>query len=238
MNAMVAGQVDDMCDQIVNAVHQVTGGTIKAYAVATPERNPSLPDVPTTKEAGLPECQAQAWNAIFAPKGTSPEIVANLTAAADKALDDETVKKRLLELGSVIPAPADRTPQALGKLVAFDLAVSRSRFAEFRERALCLVNEMIPSARVCDFGHLGDGGVHLNVVVPIDAEPASIERLRDAIYDLTVSRFDGSYSAEHGVGPYNAAYYDRFTNPLTRKLARVLKGFLDPDERLGNTHLA
>jgi tripartite-type tricarboxylate transporter receptor subunit TctC len=117
MNALVAGQVDYMCDQIVNAVPQVTGGTIKAYAVATPERNPSLPDVPTTKEAGLPEFQAQAWNAIFAPKGTSPEIIAKLNAAAAKALDDETVKKRLLELGSVIPAPADRTPQALGKLV-------------------------------------------------------------------------------------------------------------------------
>ena len=122
MNALVAGQVDYMCDQIVNAVPQINAGTIKAYAVATPERNPSLPNVPTTKEAGLPEFQAQAWNAIFAPKGTSPEIVAKLNASAAKALDDETVKKRLLELGSVIPAPADRTPQALGTLVKNEIA--------------------------------------------------------------------------------------------------------------------
>jgi len=122
MNALVAGQVDYMCDQIVNAVPQITGGTIKAYAIATPERNPSLPDVPTTKEAGLPEFQAQAWNAIFAPKGTPKEIVEKLNAAAVKALDDETVKKRLLELGSVIPAPADRTPEALGKLVNSEIA--------------------------------------------------------------------------------------------------------------------
>jgi tripartite-type tricarboxylate transporter receptor subunit TctC len=111
-----------MCDQIVNAVPQINAGTIKAYAVATPERNASLPNVPTTKEAGLPEFQAQAWNAIFAPKGTSPEIVAKLNASAAKALDDETVKKRLLELGSVIPAPADRTPQALGTLVKNEIA--------------------------------------------------------------------------------------------------------------------
>ncbi|HEY0850274.1 MAG TPA: tripartite tricarboxylate transporter substrate binding protein BugD [Bradyrhizobium sp.] len=122
MNALVAGQVDYMCDQIVNAVPQINAGTIKAYAVATPERNASLPNVPTTKEAGLPEFQAQAWNAIFAPKGTSPEIVAKLNASAAKALDDETVKKRLLELGSVIPAPADRTPQALGTLVKNEIA--------------------------------------------------------------------------------------------------------------------
>ncbi|MDH2382471.1 tripartite tricarboxylate transporter substrate-binding protein [Bradyrhizobium sp. CER78] len=122
MNALVAGQVDYMCDQIVNAVPQIKAGTIKAYAVATPERNPSLPDVPTTTEAGLPAFQAQAWNAIFAPKGTSPAIIATLNAAAIKALDDDNVRKRLLELGSVIPAPANRTPEALAMLVKNEIA--------------------------------------------------------------------------------------------------------------------
>src|SRR6478672_4898387 len=122
MNALVAGQVDYMCDQIVNAVPQVNGGTIKAYAVATPERNPSLPNVPTTTEAGLPAFQAQAWNAIFAPKGTPAEVVAKLNEAVLKALDDEGVRKRLLDLGSVIPGPADRTPAALGTLVKNEIA--------------------------------------------------------------------------------------------------------------------
>jgi tripartite-type tricarboxylate transporter receptor subunit TctC len=122
MNALVGGQVDYMCDQIVNAVPQINGGTIKAYAVATPERNPSLPNVPTTKEAGLPAFQAQAWNAIFAPKGTPAAVVAKLNEAVVKALDDEGVRKRLLELGSVIPAPADRTPAALGTLVKSEIA--------------------------------------------------------------------------------------------------------------------
>ncbi|UVO31261.1 tripartite tricarboxylate transporter substrate-binding protein [Bradyrhizobium arachidis] len=122
MNALVGGQVDYMCDQIVNAVPQINAGTIKAYAIATPARNPSLPNVPTTAEAGLPAFQAQAWNAVFAPKGTSPAILATLNAAAVKALDDENVKKRLLELGSVIPAAADRTPEALAALVKAEVA--------------------------------------------------------------------------------------------------------------------
>ena len=122
MNALVGGQVDYMCDQIVNAVPQINGGTLKAYAVATAERNPSLPDVPTTAEAGLPAFQAQAWNAIFAPKGTPAPVIARLNAAAVKALDDEGVRKRLLDLGSVIPAAADRTPQALAVLVKSEIA--------------------------------------------------------------------------------------------------------------------
>lgn len=122
MNALVGGQVDFMCDQIVNAVPQINAGTIKAYAIATPERNPSLPNVPTTAEAGLPEFQAQAWNAVFAPKGTPPEIVAKLNAAIVKALDDETVQKRLLELGSVIPKKDERSPEALRTLVRSEIA--------------------------------------------------------------------------------------------------------------------
>jgi tripartite-type tricarboxylate transporter receptor subunit TctC len=122
MNALVGGQVDYMCDQIVNAVPQINGGTIKAYAVATAERNPSLPDVPTTAEAGLPAFQAQAWNAIFAPKGTPAPVIARLNAAAVKALDDEGVRKRLLDLGSVIPAAAERSPEALAALVKSEIA--------------------------------------------------------------------------------------------------------------------
>jgi tripartite-type tricarboxylate transporter receptor subunit TctC len=117
MNALVGGQVDYMCDQIVNAVPQIKGGTIKAYAIATAERNPSLPDLPTTKEAGLPAFEASAWNALFAPKGTPQPIVEKVAAALSAALDDEGVRKRLLDLGSDIPGKDRRGPAALGNLV-------------------------------------------------------------------------------------------------------------------------
>ena len=122
MNALVGGLVDYMCDQIVNAVPQIKGGTIKAYAIATPKRNPALPDVPTTTEAGLPEFQVSAWNALFAPKGTPKPIIDKLNAALGKALDDPKTRSRLLELGSDIPEGEGRTPQALAELVKNEVA--------------------------------------------------------------------------------------------------------------------
>ncbi len=122
MNALVGGQVDYMCDQIVNAVPQVQGGTIKAYAIATDKRDASLPNVPTTKEAGLPEYQASAWNALFAPRDTPKDIVTRLSAALDKALDDDVTRKRLSELGSDIPGKERRGGAALAGLVKSEIA--------------------------------------------------------------------------------------------------------------------
>ncbi len=121
LNALIGSQVDYMCDQVVNLVPHVTGGTIKAMAVGTPERNPALPDVPTSKEAGLPAYQASAWNALFAPKGTPKPVVDKLADALDKALDDPGVRKRLLDLGSDIPGKDRRGPQALSTLVKSEI---------------------------------------------------------------------------------------------------------------------
>lgn len=121
LNAMVGGQVDFMCDQVVNLVEQINGGAIRAYAIATPERSPALPNVPTTKEAGLPDYQVSAWNALFAPKDTPKEIVAKLTQALDAALDDPTTRKRLLDLGGVLPDKPNRTSEWLGKFVASEV---------------------------------------------------------------------------------------------------------------------
>ena len=122
LNDLVAGQVDMGCDQIVNLVPQIQAGTIKAYAIATPERSPALPNVPTTKEAGLPEFEVSAWNAMFAPKNTPKEIVARLNDALSKALDDATTRKRLLDLGGVLPEGAERSGEWLGRFVAAEVA--------------------------------------------------------------------------------------------------------------------
>jgi tripartite-type tricarboxylate transporter receptor subunit TctC len=122
LNDLVGGQVDYMCDQIVNLVEQIKGGAIRTYAIATPERSPALPDVPTTVEAGLPDYQVSAWNALFAPKGTPTEIVTKLNTALGAALDDAATRQRLLDLGTVIPDRSGRTPEALAALVKREVA--------------------------------------------------------------------------------------------------------------------
>jgi tripartite-type tricarboxylate transporter receptor subunit TctC len=122
INDIVAGQVDFACISLTAVVSQIQAGTIKAMAIASPERSDVIKDVPTTKEGGLPEFQVSAWNAIFAPKNLPPDIQAKLNEAVVKALDDEATTKRLLEIGSLIPARNDRTPEALQRLVESEVA--------------------------------------------------------------------------------------------------------------------
>lgn len=121
INDMLAGKLDYACDQIVNLATQIQGGKIKAYAIATEKRSPALSDVPTSTEAGLPDYKVSAWNALFAPKGTSKEIVAKLSDALSKALSDPATRKRLGDLGGVIPEGRERTGEHLAQFVVSEV---------------------------------------------------------------------------------------------------------------------
>jgi len=109
---LVGGQVDFMCDQTTNTTGQIQGGEVKAYAVTTPERVASLPDIPTTEEGGLPEVQFGVWHGLYVPADTPDEVVAALTAALQAALKDQNVIDELAKLGTA-PVSEDRaTPEA------------------------------------------------------------------------------------------------------------------------------
>jgi tripartite-type tricarboxylate transporter receptor subunit TctC len=117
LNALVGGQVDYVCDQTVGIVPSIQGGSVKGLVVAIPERLTQLPDMPTSKEQGLPAFQAVGWNALFAPKGTPKDIVMKVNAAARAALKDEKVAARLKELAANFPAENEMTPEWLGAFV-------------------------------------------------------------------------------------------------------------------------
>jgi tripartite-type tricarboxylate transporter receptor subunit TctC len=110
---LVAGQIDIMFDQASNSLPQVRNGAIKAFAVTSPTRLASAPDIPTVDEAGVPGLYISYWHGIWAPKNTPKDIVAKLNAAIVAALADPTVKQRFAELGQEIPPREQQSPAAL-----------------------------------------------------------------------------------------------------------------------------
>ena len=122
MTALLGGQVDYFMATILDIGPYYAPGTIKVYAIGAAERNPALPNVPTTREVGIANLDASPWWAMFAPKGTPGPILDKLTDALDKALDDQNTRRRLLELGADIPGKAQRGQQRLAMLVKSDIA--------------------------------------------------------------------------------------------------------------------
>lgn len=127
--------------------------------------------------------------------------------------------------------------RALGKVIGFDVSVRRSEVMRLRRAAANLVADRYPGFQVVDFGHVGDGGLHLNLVWPHSLGRAydeeAVNRMRDEVYELVVKTFRGSYSAEHGVGPHNHAYYLRYTAPAALRLSGRLQRVLDPGQLCG-----
>jgi tripartite-type tricarboxylate transporter receptor subunit TctC len=103
----------------------VRAGKIRAYAVTSKERSAAAPDIPTTAEAGFPGIEVAIWHGLWAPKGTPPEIIARLNAAAVAALQDPEIRRKLEDLGQDIPTPEQMQP------AAFD-AYQRAEFAKWK----------------------------------------------------------------------------------------------------------
>jgi tripartite-type tricarboxylate transporter receptor subunit TctC len=112
MEDLVGGQVDFMCDQTTNTTEQIKAGTVKAYAITSPERNDALPDVPTTAEGGLADFEVGVWHGLYVPKDTPDEIVQILSDAVKAALTDQNVIDKFAELGTVPVSEDQATPEA------------------------------------------------------------------------------------------------------------------------------
>jgi tripartite-type tricarboxylate transporter receptor subunit TctC len=123
MSALVGGQVDYMCDGgIINSVPHEQSGRIKGYVMDAERRSPNLPNIPTAKEAGLPEFKVAAWTALFAPRETPKAVLDKLAEALNLALDNDQVRKRLVDLGTELPDAANRGQQPLAAAVQRDIA--------------------------------------------------------------------------------------------------------------------
>ncbi|MDQ5849399.1 MAG: tripartite tricarboxylate transporter substrate binding protein BugD [Pseudomonadota bacterium] len=115
MNDLLGGQVTFMCDQTTNTTSQIKSGKVKAFAVTSKKRVPSLPDIPTLDELGLKGFEVGIWHGLYAPKGTPKPVLDKLVASLQDALKDETVKKRFADLGAETAPVSQQTPEALHK---------------------------------------------------------------------------------------------------------------------------
>ena len=122
MNDLLGGQIDLMCDQTTNTTSQIKGGKVKAYAVTSVKRVPSLPNLPTLQEEGLKGFEVSIWHALYAPKGTPKPVVDVLVKANQEALKDATVKQRFADLGAEGVSMDKATPAYLQKFLAAEIA--------------------------------------------------------------------------------------------------------------------
>jgi FAD/FMN-containing dehydrogenase len=119
-----------------------------------------------------------------------------------------------------------------GGSIKHDIAVPVSRIPEFLEQANAAVARIIPGARPCPFGHVGDGNIHYNITQPVGMDKAAyLERwheLNDAVHAI-VHSMNGSISAEHGIGRLKREELTHYKTPLELGLMRRIKAVVDPE---------
>jgi FAD/FMN-containing dehydrogenase len=196
--------------------------------------------------AYLPDARAplggrHEWHALIELVGSDAAGLgeAALASALDAGLlvdavvaSSESQAEALWALRESI-SPAER---AKGPAMQHDIAVPVARMADFLDQAVPDIESRWPGTRAFGFGHLGDGNVHFHVQAPAGADRAAWEAgdgkaISRAVHDL-VAAWQGSISAEHGIGQLKVDELERLGDPVALDLLRRVKGALDPDDLL------
>jgi tripartite-type tricarboxylate transporter receptor subunit TctC len=119
MQAVIAGQVPMMSDSLPSAANHIRQGSVVAVAMASAERHPSFPDVPTFREQGF-DLASDSWFGLSAPAGTPPAVVERLNRETRAFLANPEIRARLAELGGT---PGDLTAQGYGDFVRREVAL-------------------------------------------------------------------------------------------------------------------
>jgi tripartite-type tricarboxylate transporter receptor subunit TctC len=119
VTALIRGDVQAACLPAIAVTPQLASGTVKILAVSTPVRSPFLPGVPTLKESGI-DVQSDAWNALIAPGGTPPSIIASINAEVRQTLSEPAVVEKL-KFQLIAPAPS--SPEQLRQKMADEKAL-------------------------------------------------------------------------------------------------------------------
>lgn len=174
------------------------------------------------------------WGSEAGDSALQEMLEDNLAGMLDRELIGNAFMQDAENLWSIRHHISDSL-KSQGSVIALDICVSRDRFVKFRTAARQAVHALAGHILVADFGHVGDGATHFNMIwpseVPYDDEVA--EALRVAVYDV-VRDNGGSFSAEHGVGPFNEHFCDRYLTAGRRALEAAITAVLDPNPPRSN----
>lgn len=104
MQDLIGGQVELLFDSVASALPHIAAGTVRPIAVATRERMPQLPKVPTIAELGYPDFEAVSWGGLMVPKGTPPAVVERIGADVARIVNTPQVRGQMLARG-LLPDP-------------------------------------------------------------------------------------------------------------------------------------
>lgn len=237
LTAMMALETPEMATELLATLEQHFGALLTAFeGISPPALAAALRHVPRLK----------------APFPTvSPGYCVLVELSAGAAFEAGWLEDRLgalllpwLERGDVLDIAIDRgaglwairhaVPEGLrasGRVVACDIALKRGDVMRFRADVAARVEGVAPQLNLMDFGHVGDGGLHFNMVWPPEAgpfQPAVAEAARALVFRTAVHGYGGSFSAEHGIGPANAHWYQELVSADVRALSGAVQQLVAP----------
>ena len=121
MQDLIAGRIDYFCTLSATIVPQIESNLVKAIAIFTRDRLPTLPNVASAYDQGMTDFTASTWFGFFVPAGTPGAIIQRLHDASVAAVETPAVQDRLIESGTIVVAPERRSPEYLQRFVASEI---------------------------------------------------------------------------------------------------------------------
>ncbi|WP_443747335.1 FAD-binding oxidoreductase [Asticcacaulis solisilvae] len=231
-------------DLLVRA-KQETGGQVEAFELmGRYGLSLVLKHIPDTRE---PLAGEYPWYALIEiasgdPEGAASSMERLLEAAFEEELIvDATIAQNETQAAEFWRLREDHSAaeKAEGAAWKHDISVPLSRMAEYIVEGDKAVQDFLPGARLVAFGHVGDGNVHFNVILPEGMDAGEFNALRDAgskvVHDL-VHKYEGSISAEHGLGRMKTAEALLYKDPTAVAAMQAVRASLDP-KRIMNPHV-
>ncbi len=183
---------------------------------------------------------AHAWYVLIeassqSSQGLDESFSGALETALERGIIEDAAIAASLDQRHAFWTLRESIPEAQireGGSIKHDVSVAVGDVPAFLDEATRSVEAFEPGARVCAFGHLGDGNIHFNVSQPVGADKARFLARWDAMNEVVhgvIARLGGSFSAEHGVGRLKRDLLSRTKDPASLAIMRQIKSALDPN---------